>query len=99
MKENENKSQNIVTGGDNEVFEKWNKNLKDYDFYVNEYIKNYKKSLHGNTASLSNYAYMKIKSEALNKELNKALDKGLLTKNQIKKILRIQLKIINMCCD
>lgn len=101
MKEYENEVENTVTvkEKENQVFDKWNKRLQDYDNYVKEYLKNYKKSLQGNTVSLSKYPYMKIKSEALNKKLNKAMDKGLLTKNQIKRILKIQLKIVNKCCD
>lgn len=101
MKEYENEVENTVTvkEKENQVFDKWNKRLQDYDNYVKEYLKNYKKSLQGNTVSLSKYPYMKIKSEALNKKLNKAMDKGLLTKNQVKRILKIQLKIVNKCCD
>ena len=101
MKEYENEVQNrsTVEEKENQVFNKWNKRLQDYDNYVKEYLKNYKKSLHGNAISLSKYPYMKTKSEALNKKLNKAMDKKLLTKNQIKRILKIQLKIVNKCCD
>jgi di/tripeptidase len=101
MKEYENEVQNTVTvkEKENQVCDKWNKKIQDYDNYVKEYLKNYKKSLQKNTVSLSKYPYMKIKSEALNKKLNKAMDNGLLTKTQIKKILKIQLKIVNKCCD
>lgn len=101
MKEYENEIENTdsVKEKENRVFDKWNKILQDYDNYVKEYLKNYKKSLQGNTISFSKYPYMKIKSEALNKKLNKAMEKGLLTKNQMKKFLKIQLKIVNKCCD
>ncbi|SFF09495.1 hypothetical protein [Flavobacterium xueshanense] len=101
MKEYENEVQNTVTvkEKENQVCDKWNKKIQDYENYVKEYLKNYKKSLQKNTVSLSKYPYMKIKSEALNKKLNKAMDNGLLTKTQIKKILKIQLKIVNKCCD
>lgn len=101
MEEYEIEVQNtvIVQKIENQGLEKWNKKIQDYDNYVNKYLKNYKKSLQGNTVSLSKYSYMKIKSEALNTKLNKAMDKGLLTKNQIKKILKTQVKIMNECCD
>ena len=101
MKEYENEVQNTVTvkEKENQVCDKWNKKIQDYDNYVKKYLKNYKKSLQKNTVFLSKYPYMKIKSEALNKKLNKAMDNGLLTKTQIKKILKIQLKIVNKCCD
>lgn len=99
MKEYENEIENTDSVKENRVFDKWNKILQDYDNYVKEYLKNYKKSLQGNIISFSKYPYMKIKSEALNKKLNKAMEKGLLTKNQMKKFLKIQLKIVNKCCD
>ena len=40
--------------------------------YVKEYLKHYKKSLKGNSISLSKYPYFKLKSESLNKKLNKS---------------------------
>jgi hypothetical protein len=78
---------------------KWNKLVDDYMNYVNEYVLNYKKSLKGSSISLSKYPYMRAKSEALSLKLDKAQKKELLTKKQIKKILKIKMKIINSCCD
>lgn len=101
MKEYENEVHNTVTvkEKENQVCDKWNKKIQDYDNYVKKYLKNYKKSIQKNTVSLSKYPYMKIKSETINKKLNKAMDNGLLTKTQIKKFFKIQLKIVNKCCD
>lgn len=78
---------------------KWTKLVDDYLNYVTEYIINYKKSLKGNSISLSKYPYMRAKSEALSLKLDKAQKKELLTKEQIKKILKIKMKIINSCCE
>ncbi|MFE3869464.1 hypothetical protein ACFX5E_15475 [Flavobacterium sp. LS2P90] len=81
------------------VSEKWDKRVGDYENYVKEYITHYKKSLKGNSVSLSKYPYIKVKWEALGLKLDKAQKKELLTNKQIKKVLRIQLKIVNTCCN
>ena len=56
---------------------KWDKCLCDYENYLKEYIRHYKKSLKGNLISLSKYPYMKAKSEALCEQLNYAQNKSL----------------------
>lgn len=76
---------------------KWNKCLDDYNNYLKEYIKNYKKSLKGNTASLSKYPYMKAKSDALHQALSDARKKSLLTEKQIKRFSKIQTQIATPC--
>lgn len=77
---------------------KWDKCLDDYENYLKEYIKHYKKSLKGNHVSLSKYPYMKAKSEALCEQLNDAQNKALLTEKQRKRISKIQTKRLYMCC-
>lgn len=76
---------------------KWDKCLDDYENYIIEYIKQYKKSLKGNLVSLSKYPYMKAKAEALCEQLHSAQNKALLTEMQIKRISKIQMKIVNVC--
>ncbi|EIA10502.1 hypothetical protein [Flavobacterium frigoris] len=78
---------------------KWTARLDDYNNYVKEYIKHYKKSLNGNPISLAKYPYMKIKSELLAKRLQKAQDKSILNAKQIKKFSKIKTKIANACCE
>jgi hypothetical protein len=80
-------------------FQKWDKRVDDYENYVKEYIKHYKKSLKGNSISLSKYPYLKVKCEALGLKLDKAIKKELLTNKQIKKVLRTQLKIVTTCSE
>jgi len=80
------------------LISKWDKCLIDYDNYLKEYIKHYKKSLKGNLDSLSKYPYMMAKSEALCERLNEAQNKELLTKKQLKKLSKIKMKIIYACC-
>lgn len=77
---------------------KWDKYLDDYENYLKEYIKHYKKSLKGNLVSLSKYPYMKAKSEALCEQLNNAQNKAHLTENQLKRISKIQTKMLYTCC-
>ena len=76
---------------------KWDKCLDDYENYTKEYIKQYKKSLKGNGISLCKYPYMKAKSEALCEQLNIAQDKDLLNEKQLKRISKIQMKMVNAC--
>jgi hypothetical protein len=79
--------------------DKWAKRLADYNNYVKEYIKHYKKSLTGNSISLAKYPYMKIKSELLADRLNKARNKSDLDEKQIKKFSKITMKIVNSACE
>lgn len=78
---------------------KWASRLDDYNNYVKEYIKHYKKSLSGNLISLAKYPYMKIKSELLAERLKKAQDKSILTEKQIKRFSKINMKIVNSSCE
>ena len=74
---------------------KWDKCLDDYNNYLKEYIKHYKKSINGNVISFLKYPYMKAKSEAIYERLSDAQNKSLLTKKQIKRIAKIQTLIAN----
>lgn len=101
MKKNETISiQNVLEKNKEElILDKWDKKLNDYNNYVKEYLIHYKKSLKGNSVSLSKYPYLKVKSESLSKKLNKGIEKELLTKKQVSKVFKIQKKIVNACCD
>lgn len=79
--------------------DKWNKRVDDYENYIKEYIKHYKKALQGNSISLSKYPYMRAKWEVIGMKLDKAKKKELLTNKQIKKVLQIQMKIMHTCCN
>jgi hypothetical protein len=79
--------------------DKWNKRVDDYENYIKEYIKNYKKALRGNSISLSKYPYKRAKWEVIVMKLDKAKKKELLTNKQIKKVLQIQMKIMYTCCN
>jgi hypothetical protein len=78
---------------------KWQKHLMDYANYTEAYIYHYKKAISGNTVSLSKYPYLKIKSDALGKRLHKAKKQSQLSEKQEKEILKIQLNLLNACCQ
>ena len=63
---------------------KWDKYLDDYNNYTKQYIKHYKKSLSGDTYSLSTYPYMKLRPEVLSKILDDAQRRFSLNKKQYK---------------
>jgi hypothetical protein len=90
------KNKKICT--ENPLNNKWDKCLDDYENYLKEYIKHYKKSLKGNLVSLSKYPYMKAKSEVFCEQLNNAQNKTLLTEKQLKRISKIQTRMLNTCC-
>lgn len=101
MKKNETISiQNVLEKNKEElILDKWDKKLNDYNNYVKEYLIHYKKSLKGNSVSLSKYPYLKVKSESLSKKLNKGIEEELLSKKQVSKVYKIRKKIVNACCD
>ena len=76
---------------------KWDKYLDDYNNYLKEYFKHYKKSLKGNLISLSKYPYMRARSLALYERLFDAMNKSILTEKQVKRIYKIQIRIIATC--
>ena len=90
---------NVTKKKEELTLNKWDKKLNDYNYYVKEYLKHYKKSLKGNSISLSKYPYFKLKSESLNKKLNKGIKKELLTKKQQTTIFKIRKKIVNTCIN
>ena len=76
---------------------KWDKYLDDYDNYVKEYKKHYKNSQNGDEISLSLYPYMREKWEDLKERIIKAYDKKCLTKKQVKRVIKINMKIVKSC--
>ena len=100
MKKNETKSLLELSKKNKREVKSYNQAtlLDDYNNYMKEYLKHYKKSLKGNSVSLAKYPYLKAKSEMLRKKLIVAYKKELLTEKQLHKFWKIQLKIFNTCC-
>lgn len=90
---------NDIEKNKNITGDKWDKQVNDYENYVKEYITHYKKSLKGNSNSLTKFTYYKVKGQELGLKLDKAQQKKLLTDQQVKKIVKIQLKIVAVCCQ
>ena len=76
---------------------KWDKYLDDYNNYLKEYIKHYKKSLNGNLISLSKYPYMRARYLELYERLFEAKNKSILTEKQVKRISKIQMRVLIAC--
>jgi hypothetical protein len=74
---------------------KWDKFLHDYNNYTKKYIKYYKKSLLGDTISLTKYPYMKMRSEVIAKKLCEAQIQSALNTNQIDRFIKIKIELVN----
>ncbi|HEY6143995.1 MAG TPA: hypothetical protein VIV55_11325 [Flavobacterium sp.] len=94
MDQKENKITSTTTKNSPEkpLNNEWDKYLEDYYNYTKEYIIQYKKSLQGNSISLSIYPYLKVRSEVLYEQLFDARQKSQLTETQIKRLDKIQIE-------
>lgn len=89
---------------DNDVFassgsENWDKMLDDYEAYVDKYLDFLKKSQKGDMSALQEYPALMEKAENLEKSMKKAQDDNKLSASQIKRMTKIQTKMINAAAD
>ena len=75
----------IVTGDD------WDKVLNEYEKYVDQYIKTYKKAMKGDMSAMGDYVKLAEKAQELSDKLDKA--KGEMTDAQMKRYLKITKKL------
>lgn len=73
----------------------WNKVLDNYEDYINEYIKYYKKAKNGDISALKEYPKLMRKAEELQKSLTQAQNDNSLTTKQISRMTKIQTKMLN----
>ncbi|MFT7396428.1 MAG: hypothetical protein ACI96G_001182 [Flavobacterium sp.] len=73
---------------------KWDNYLDDYNNYATEYNKHYLNAQKGDQRSIALYPYMKEKWETLKKRLLKAYNNKRLSERQIKRVLKINMKIV-----
>ena len=73
---------------------KWDRYLDDYNNYVKEYNKHYLNAQKGDQRSIALYPYMKEKWETLKKRLIKAYNNKRLSERQIKRVIKINMKIV-----
>jgi hypothetical protein len=72
----------------------WDKMLSDYENYVDEYLKFFIKAKEGDVSALQEYPTLLEKTEKLQNSLAKAQENKTLTEAQIRKMMRIQNKIL-----
>lgn len=75
-----------IVAGDN-----WDKLLNEYEKYVDQYIKTYKKAMKGDMLAMSEYVKLAEKAQKLADKLDKA--KGEMTDAQMKRYLKITNKM------
>jgi len=84
----------VSEGIEEEHNDNWDKMLDDYDAYVIEYVKLYKKALKGDNSALAEYPAIMEKATNLQQSMDKAKDDSKLTGEQIARMLKIQAKMV-----
>lgn len=69
----------------------WDKLLDEYEQFVEQYIKTYKKAMNGDMAAMTEYAKLAEKAQKLSSQLEKA--KGEMTAAQLNRYLKITQKL------
>lgn len=75
--------------------ENYDKMLDDYDEYMTEYIKFYKKAMKGDTNAMTEYAAIMGKMTELQESMEEAKGTNQITPEQIDRMLKIQTKMAN----
>ena len=81
----------IVAGDD------WDKLLNEYEKYVDQYIKTYKKAMNGDMTAMSEYVKLAEKAQKLAEKLEKAEDE--MTTAQLKRYAKITEKMSKALLD
>ena len=71
----------------------WDKTLDEYEQYVNQYVKTYKKAMDGDMSAMTEYAKLMKKAQSLSDKLSKA--KGEMSNAQLQRYLKITQKMTN----
>jgi len=79
--------------------EDWDKMLDDYEDYVDEYIKFYKKAMNGDQSAMSEYPTLMEKATKLQTSMEKAQSNNELTASQITRMTKIQTKMMNAAME
>ena len=72
----------------------WDKMLDDYEAYVTEYAKLYKKAMKGDNSALAEYPAIMEKATNFQQSMDKAKDDSKLTAEQIARMFKIQAKMV-----
>lgn len=71
----------------------WDSALDEYEEYVDEYIKFYKKAMDGDMSAMSEYASLLEKAQSMYDKLDGA--QGEMTAEQLARLNKIQMKMVN----
>lgn len=71
----------------------WDSTLDEYEKYIDNYIKLYKKAQNGDTSALTEYASLLEKAQSLSEKLSNA--QGDLTPTQASRFIKLQQKLAN----
>jgi len=74
--------------------EDWDKMLDDYDEYVTQYVKLYKKAIKGDNSALAEYPAMMEKASALQESMANAQNDDQLSSKQLIRMTKIQTKML-----
>ena len=80
-----------TTGEEASASEDWDAVLDEYESFIDQFLKLYKKAQAGDASALSEYASMLEKAESLGKKLENAEDE--LTPAQAKRMVELQQKL------
>ena len=69
----------------------WNKLLDEYEQYVDQYIKTYKKAMNGDMTAMVEYAKLLKKAQNLSDKIEKA--KGEISDSQLQRYIKIAKKL------
>ena len=84
-------SEDVVSTSGSEDYDKM---LNDYDEYVTEYVKFYKKAMKGDQSALSEYPAMMEKATKLQESMRQAQGNNQLSATQIGRMAKIQNKML-----
>ena len=79
--------------------EDWDKMLDDYEDYVDEYLKFFKKAMDGDVNALSEYPKLMNKANNLQQSMEKAQNNDELSASQIQRMMKIQMKMANAALE
>ena len=91
METNQTAKSEIVAGDD------WDKILNEYEKYVDQYIKTYKKAMSGDMTAMTEYVKLAEKAQKLAAKLENAEDE--LTTAQLKRLAKINEKMQKALLD
>lgn len=79
--------------------EDWDKMLNDYDAYVTDYIRIYKKAMKGDNSAILEYPALMEKANALSESMKAAQNENKLSTKQVARMAKIQVKMLEAASE